>query len=618
MTTKINSCFTARTETAPKPNCATVEISCAVMPQQEIVLHHDRMTPGDVRFFATDKNERFWVYCVNETEELRTVAQTFGQNFHTLTAVNKHNPCYAGAYILLHQPPQHGQPTSCGGVGCYMHTDKLGMETPKCASCGTMADLNTHFMLFDVLLCKWCWIISYGKHQSMENVCVICGIEAPPAGHIACDRQAEGECAAIFCEKHLKEYPLTKCDDKELCEFHADIDREGKGLESRPKREIPMLEIHENFRLVLRDTLENSTPFDVFGVTTTPEWRNEYQHFLDPAVSAKRVQSILNSQKLQRKKFELAFNQKAKHNRVTGKAEAIRKILHSITDGNADKFCGMCVHTQAGRATAGCLANPALCLFPNHCPGVKDTVNQWFVVSAIRRSTATTGDVSMDTILSTLLGPSRLALLGLAPTGLCTRAYMQRKAETIEEEFALSTGSLDIFNKEYALFRPGHEHELQKAPQRFARMIKKWNVHSADKGKSPQAVSAPRKAHPQRLKPRRRSLTDIPSTNPRGTKQKHDHTHQDTSTFSLAAAYNWNDLYKYLNSLKTFWEGRTTAIDKERDLSILKREQHNGPFFAMNNADTLSKHGYGERFIQSILFLMTKDGFTTLTSAEPH
>jgi hypothetical protein len=197
---------------------------------------------------------------------------------------------------------------------------------------------------------------------------------------------------------------------------------------------------------------------------------------------------------------------------------------------------------------------------------------------------------------------------------------MQRKAETIQEEFALSTGSLEIFNKEYALFRPGHEHELQKAPQRFACMIKKWNVHSADKGKSPQAVSAPRKAHPQRLKPRRRSLTDIPSTHPPATKQKHDHTHwqQDTSTFSPAAAYNSDDLYQYLNSLKTFWEGRSTHIDKARDLSILKTEQHNGPFLAMSNADTLTKHGYGERFIQSILFLMTKDGFTTLTSAEPH
>jgi hypothetical protein len=590
------------------------------MAHEGIVLYHDRMTPGDVRFFATDQNERFWIYCVNHTEGLRTIAQTFGQNYDTLCAVNKHNPCNAGAYILLHKPPESGPTTSCGDEGCYIHTDKLGMDTPKCAQCCTMHDLNTHFKLFDVLLCKWCWILSYGKHQAMENVCVICGIEAPQQGHIACDRLIDGGCAAVFCEKHSKHYPLTQLDNKELCEYHAETYRAENQLEPKPKRDIPMLDIHENFRLVLRDTFENATPFDIFGVTTTSEWRNEYQHFLDPTVPAKRVQSLLNSQKLQRKKFELAYNQKAKHNRVSGKAEAIRKILQSITDGNAEKFCGMCVHTEAGRATAGCLANPTLCLFPNHCAGVKDTVNQWWVVSAIRRHTATTGDPSMDTILSTLLGPSRLALLGLAPTGLCTRAYMQRKAETIQEEFALSTGSLDIFNKEYALFRPGHEHELQKAPQRFARMIKKWNVHTADKGKSPQALSAQRKAHPQRhaQKPGRRSKADLHSTNSRGTKQKHDQTQPDTSTFSPAAAYRSDDLYQYLNSLKTFWEGRSLHIDKQRDLTILKTEQHNGPFFAMNNADILTKHGYGERFIQNIRFLMTKDGFTTFESAEPN
>ena len=81
---------------------------------------------------------------------------------------------------------------------------------------------------------------------------------------------------------------------------------------------------------------------------------------------------------------------------------------------------------------------------------------------------------------------------------------MQRAAQTIEEEFALSTGSLDICNKDFQLFRPGQTHELQKAPQRFARLIKKWNVHhepfvhTRNKGKSKQSSSALTTGKPQR------------------------------------------------------------------------------------------------------------------------
>ncbi len=197
--------------------------------------------------------------------------------------------------------------------------------------------------------------------------------------------------------------------------------------------------------------------------------------YLDPATPARRAQTAMEGNKLLCRKLELAFNNRAKQNRMTEKSNAIQTILHAITDGAQDRYCWMCVHTSGRRETAGCLESPSLCWFPQQCPGVKDTINEWMVASAIRCGTHTTDHKSMDTTLADLICTSRFALLGLAPQSLCTRAFMQRAAETIEEEFTLNFGSLDIFQKDFDLFRAGHAHVIHKAPQRFAHMIKKWN-----------------------------------------------------------------------------------------------------------------------------------------------
>ncbi len=154
----------------------------------------------------------------------------------------------------------------------------------------------------------------------------------------------------------------------------------------------------------------------------------EYIHELPRPINLITTNSNHTEQpQLQRRRFELAFNQTAKHNKAAEKSNAIKAILHDITGGAADKYCGLCVHTRDRRNTAGCFDNEAKCWFPNHCMGVKETINEWMVASAIRRGDKTTDVASMDTTLSDLLGTSRFALLGLAPTTLCTRSFMQRR-----------------------------------------------------------------------------------------------------------------------------------------------------------------------------------------------
>ena len=346
-------------------------------------------------------------------------------------------------------------------------------------------------------------------------------------------------------------------------------------------------------------------------------------NYLDPTISTRRIQATLNSNKLQRKRFELAFSQTAKYNKAADKSNAIKAILHDITGGAADKYCGLCVHTRDRRNTAGCFDDEAKCWFPDQCIGVKETINEWVVASAIRRGHKTAGE-PMDTTLCELLGTSRFALLGLAPTTLCTRSFMQRAAQTIEEEFALSTGSLQIFDKDFQLFRAGQTNELQKAPQRFARLIKKWNVHhelvaqTRNKGKSKQSSSALSSGKPQRRvhKAGSASRSEITSPTSRAKRAKQGETHHTSSTLSPAAAYNCEQLLAKLREFKTFWEGLSTDIDQDRDLAILQDQQHNGIFFASTDATTLGNHGYGKRFVQNILFFMQKEGFITINDAE--
>ncbi len=52
---------------------------------------------------------------------------------------------------------------------------------------------------------------------------------------------------------------------------------------------------------------------------------------------------------------------------------------------------------------------------------------------------------------------------------------MQCAAETIEEEFTLNVRSLEIFEKDFDLFRAGHANEIHMAQQRFAWKKQKKN-----------------------------------------------------------------------------------------------------------------------------------------------
>ena len=594
------------------------------MADNPTLLHHDRMTPGDVRFFATDTNERFWVYCVNESENFQAIAQTFGQDMQTLVTINKHNPCHDGSYILLPAPPQDGPTTSIGWTGEFLYPDKLGMKTSKCAACGTGQDLNTHFLLFDILLCKLCWIKAYGKYETLEDICVICGQEGSESGHSACDFYVQNQCIIVLCEQHLKDHPLTALDGKELCETHASEHRITHNLETPTPRDMALLTIGEHFKLALRDTFENTTPFDVHGVTTSRQWRNEYMDYLDPSTPARRAQTAMDNNKLLRRKLELAFNNRAKHNKATEKSSSIQTILAKITDGATDRYCGMCVHTTGRRDTAGCFESPEACWFPRQCKGVKDTINDWMVASALRRGTHQTDDPSMNNTLCDLIGPSRIPLLGLAPKEKCSRAFMQRAGETIEEEFTLNVGSLEIFDKDFDLFRAGHAHEIHRAPQRFARMIKRWSEHKdqskaasgtrRDKEKQKQVKPAPEPLqhgrHPDEAGPAFKHNTKPAARHAKRQKT----TLSPKKPLSPAASFDFYTLYTRLDKLKTFWEGRKEQIDKERDLQILQTNQHNGIFFASSTPSALTTLGYGQRFVQQILFFMQPDGFDAISA----
>ena len=590
---------------------------------ERAVLHHDRMTPGDVRFFATDKNERFWVYCVNETENFQDIAQTFGQDEATLRKINKQNPCHDGSYILLPSPPQEGPPTSIGGTGQFLHLDRLGMETSTCAACGTAHDLNTHFLLFDILLCKLCWITAYGKYETMENICVICGQEAKEDGHKACDFHEDDKCIVVLCEKHLKEHPLANFDGKELCEAHAAEHRKAHNIEAPSPRNMQSLKIGRTFKLVLRDTFDNTTPFDIHGVTASRHWRNEYQDYLDPATPPRKAQTAMEQNKLLRRKLELAFNNRAKHSKVTEKSQAVHTILAKITNGAADKYCGMCVHTSGRRESPGCVDSPSHCWFSAQCKGVKETINEWVVASAVRRRTEETDDPSMNTTLADLIGPSRFALLGLFPPTLCSRAFMQRAAETIEEEFTLSVGSLEIFDTNFDLFRSGHANEIHRAPQRFARMIKRW---SEKKHHSKSTTATARNKDKQKqAAPVLARLIPSPRDNS-GPASKHNTTampnrtkrakldHPVDPTHSMAATFSFEKLHSHLSELTNFWQGTPEEIDKTRDLNILLSKKHNGIFFADTDHKTLTELGYGQRFAKQILFFMTKKGYEIINS----
>ncbi len=62
---------------------------------------------SDVSFFVQDKNELFWVYCVQDDEDFAAIAQTFGQDQGTL----QNNPMM---YILVAEPPS-ARPLTCIG-----------------------------------------------------------------------------------------------------------------------------------------------------------------------------------------------------------------------------------------------------------------------------------------------------------------------------------------------------------------------------------------------------------------------------------------------------------------------------------------------------------------------
>ncbi len=149
---------------------------------------------------------------------------------------------------------------------------------------------------------------------------------------------------------------------------------------------------------------------------------------------------------------------------------------------------------------------------------------------------------------------------------------MQRAAETIEEEFTLSVGSLEIFDTNFDLFRSGHANEIHRAPQRFARMIKRWSEkkhHSKsttatalDKEKQRQA--GPALARLQNASPRDNS---VPATKhnttsmPNRTKRaKLDHPVE--TSHSKAATFSFERLHSHLSGLTNFWQGTQEEIDK--------------------------------------------------------
>ena len=230
----------------------------------------------------------------------------------------------------------------------------------------------------------------------------------------------------------------------------------------------------------------------------------------------------------------------------------------------------------------------------------------------------------MNNTLCDLIGPSRIALLGLAPKEKCSRAFMQCAGETIEEEFTLNVGSLEIFDKDFDLFRAGHAHEIHRAPQRFARMIKRWSEnkdHSKaasgtrrDKEKQKQVIPASEPVqhgrHPDKAGPAFKHNTKSAARHAKRQKT----THSPKKQLSPAASYDFDTLYTLLDKLKAFWEGSKEEIDKERDLQILLSKKHNGIFFASSTPSTLTTLGYGQRFAQQILFFMQPDGFDAISA----
>jgi hypothetical protein len=90
------------------------------------------------------------------------------------------------------------------------------------------------------------------------------------------------KCVTVFCPKHQQQYNLITFEDHKFCKTDAAQYSKQNNIASVQQHKMQFLPVAANYKLVLRDTFENRTPFDAFSVKTSLEWSYKDVDYLCP------------------------------------------------------------------------------------------------------------------------------------------------------------------------------------------------------------------------------------------------------------------------------------------------------------------------------------------------